>query len=292
MAISKPWAECKVKDYVANTSNRLTSLRKQLNEHGASKMHLLAQKILAERCEGKIQKHIGKVHFKSIATSRAFRTAYMIAKTGCPFTDHPKLISFQKLNGVYLGRILHFDVICNDIDSHISSEMKRKLVSLNQRSEQPISVMLDESTSLSKKSCFIVYLRSTVSNKQLSFFLELVQLPNGTASAIWDTLLSVLADGFMKDYLTKFWLGIMTDGCSTMFGWENGLVALLRNEFPCLLNWNCSAHRVELAVRDALDEMTATNSFKIFFDKVYFLYSMSPTNQRELEAIASSLNTN
>ena len=44
------------------------------------------------------------------------------------FTDHPTLIDLQRLNGVDVGRVLHSNMICADIVSHIANEMKTKLV--------------------------------------------------------------------------------------------------------------------------------------------------------------------
>ena len=57
-------------------------------------------------------------------TCRVFRTAYYIAKSNRPYTDHPDLVELQELIDVNLGRVLHRNVICSDIIDHISSVIK------------------------------------------------------------------------------------------------------------------------------------------------------------------------
>ena len=53
----------------------------------------------------------------------------------------------------------------------------------------------------------------------------------------------------------------------------------------------CLAHRVELAVDDALKTVTATNHFKALLKSLFSLYSMSPKNQRELNEVAAETET-
>lgn len=74
-----------------------------------------------------------------------------------------------------------------------------------------------------------------------------------------------------------------------MFGKKSGLVTLLKKDNPQLIAWPCAAHRLELAMADALDQCTQTNHFKTFMDKIYTTYSMSPKNQRELAEVAKEL---
>lgn len=88
----------------------------------------------------------------------------LFAKNNRPFLDHPDLIELQELNGIKAGRMLHSNVVAADIVSHIADEMRRKLVNAIIEEKLPFSVLIDESTSLSQKSCMIVYLRGCVSH--------------------------------------------------------------------------------------------------------------------------------
>lgn len=79
---------------------------------------------------------------------------------------------------------------------------------------------MDESTLLSKKSCLVVYLRTSVdSSEPLTFFLDLPELVNTTADGITSELLNCLLkhgldDAFLKDCL----VGFCSDGASVMIG--------------------------------------------------------------------------
>ena len=60
-------------------------------------------------------------------TQKIFRTAYLISKNQCPFTDMPKLVDLQVINGVDLGRILQTNVSCIQIIDHIAFKMRKKI---------------------------------------------------------------------------------------------------------------------------------------------------------------------
>ncbi|MGH0172170.1 UNVERIFIED_CONTAM: hypothetical protein FKN15_071320 [Acipenser sinensis] len=59
--------------------------------------------------------------------------------------------------------------------------------------------------------------------------------------------------------------------------------------FPDIIVWHCSNHRLELAVADVVEEVSATYGMKSFFDKLYSLYSASPKKQAELQECARAL---
>jgi hypothetical protein len=98
------------------------------------------------------------------------------------------------------------------------------------------AVRLDESTSLSKKACLIIYIRAAFDDEITTFNLDLVELNGKTASTIKDALITTLKRrGFIDHSLMNNWIGIATDGCSTMLEKINGLIALLQLDFPNLL---------------------------------------------------------
>ncbi|XP_031349437.1 E3 SUMO-protein ligase KIAA1586-like [Photinus pyralis] len=74
-----------------------------------------------------------------------------------------------------------------------------------------------------------------------------------------------------------------------MIGKKSGVATQLISQYPDLVVWHCSNHRLELAVHDVLEEVDGINHFKIFFDKLYSLYSASPKNQYELKRCAANL---
>ena len=289
--ISKPWAECEIAAYGADRKAQLVSLRKKVWEHAKSAAHKTCSEIVATKKKDQLASALNKCTSHALeTTTRCFRTAYKVAKSGQPFSDYTAQIVLQQLNGLEVGRVLHSNVVCKDIVVHVAQQMRRQLFGSIVQSGTKVSILLDESTSLSKKSCLIIYLRAIVSGQPVTFFVDLVELQGGSACLIKEALLKTLdKHGFTEEYLRLHLLSIATDGCSVMLGKSNGLVTLLRQEFPQLISWHCSAHRLELMVGDALKATTATNYFQSFMDKIYCTYSQSPKNQRELEEVAAEL---
>ena len=116
-------------------------------------------------------------------------------------------------------------------------------------SNSPFSMLLDESTSLSRRSCLIVNIRTMIEGKSFTFHLDLIELQSSFACGIIHALLTSLKhSGMTNEYLSIHWLGLATDGCSTMLSRKGGLTALLLAEYPRLIVWHCMAHRLELAV--------------------------------------------
>jgi hypothetical protein len=60
-----------------------------------------------------------------------------------------------------------------------------------------------------------------------------------------------------------------------MLGYKSGVATRLQALFSNLTVWQCSAHRLELAVGDAVKLMGSINHLKILKDKLHLLYSIS-----------------
>ena len=219
-------------------------------------------------------------------TSRVFRTVYYIAKSNRPFADHPDLIDLQAANVANMGQMLHSNVTATDVAEHIAFKMREKLVKAIIDSKLPFSVLINESTSLSQKSCLIVYIRCCVDecSEPTTVYLDLLELSSLTADVTVEMLLDCLiGHGFTEDILADQFLGLATDGASVMLGKHAGVYAQLKAQFPNLIGWHCLNHRLELSVHDAIEACTEVNHFKIFIQKLYTLYSASPKNRRALE---------
>jgi hypothetical protein len=98
-----------------------------------------------------------------------FLTAYYIAKYNRPFDDHSKLVELQKCNGVHLGSILHSRYSCTSIVSQIACKMREIVVKIIYDSEFKISVLMDESTTISSKSCMTIFIKASIS-QEIYFF--------------------------------------------------------------------------------------------------------------------------
>lgn len=191
-----------------------------------------------------------------------------------------------------MGNILHSDKTCADIALHIASEMKKIICQNIILTKTKISILIDESTTLSKLTTLVVVVRAFIENfpgEPYTFNLDLIEL-NTSAETITKSLLDCLGGhGFDQIFLNECFIAFACDGASVMIGKDSGVATRLKIQFPKLIIWHCSNHRLELAVGDVVGEVCGINNFKIFMDKLYTLFHQSPKNQNELKKAASSL---
>ena len=218
-------------------------------------------------------------------TSKIFRTAFFVAKKCRPFSDHLKLLQLQELNCAEISHGLHSPFSTTNICDHIVVEMKQKICTEIPEGNGKISVLIDESTTLSKKSTLIVYLKcqSVRFNEPHFIFLDLIELQKGTASAITEALFSCLSQYVFNDvYLKQNLISFTSDGASVMLGKTSGFAKRLMEKYPDIIVWHCLNHRLEPSVGDAVSDVVGVNYFRDFMDKLYALYSQSSKNMREL----------
>jgi hypothetical protein len=58
------------------------------------------------------------------------------------------------------------------------------------------------------------------------------------------------------------------DGCSTMLGPKSGVVTRLKEWCPCLVDFHCPAHRLQLAILDFADKVYTVNS-ELMIGRIY-----------------------
>ena len=180
------------------------------------------------------------------------------------------------------------------ISEHIGNEMRTKICKLILDGKSKISILIDEATTVSKKSALVVYIKTCLSGtvEPVTFYLDLIELPGQDAESIYKTLLKCLESyGFSSEILSDQLIGFASDGASVMFGSQSGVAKRIQNAFPNVVIWHCLNHRLELAVGDAVSEISGVNHFKILFDKLYHTYHTSAKNKRELEECCQDLTT-
>jgi len=107
------------------------------------------------------------------------------------------------------------------------------------------------------------------------------------ATALYTTLMTTLHSLQLdEEYLKDHLIGITTDGTSVMNGVDNGVVSQLKRDYPRVKAIHYVAHKLELAVKEAV---ASTNHSEVFITKLYTLYHQSHKNQRELEIAAASV---
>jgi len=282
------WKEYNVSHYDDSLQSKMPSLRKKISRHKGSASHIAATDICLKAEKQTIEQQVDVMN-KAEKTERVMQTAYFLANEDRPFSDHPHLLELQELNGVDLGIGLRSRFTATNIVDHIATEMRKSASSQMQKVESKISILTDESTTLSNKSALIVYLKcqSLMHGEPQFMFLD---LQDQSVVTIFKSLVDCLAFyGFDDDYLKNHLIGFASDGASVMLSTKLGVTAMIVEKYLTVIVWHCLNHRLELAVSNIIKEVSAVNHFQAFFEKLHSIYSRSSKNQHQLDGCAEEI---
>jgi hypothetical protein len=138
-------------------------------------------------------------------------------------------------------------------------------------------IIIDEFTTLSKKSTLIVFaqvfLKEFNLTEAINLFIDLIELDDVTASGIVTALISHLESlGMTEEFLTENIVSLTCNGTAVMFGSHGGVSKLFKDKFSSIIVWHCANHRLELSAHDTIKDVAETNRYKSFLDKLYVAY--------------------
>ncbi|XP_062954145.1 E3 SUMO-protein ligase KIAA1586 homolog [Cynocephalus volans] len=282
--VSKEWIAYLVTPNGSNKTTRQASLRKKIREHDVSKAHGKIQDLLKESVNDSISNLVHKQNNKNIdATVKVFNTVYSLIKHNRPLSDIEGTIELQEKNGEV--NCLNTRYSATRIAEHIAKEMKMKIFKNIIEENAKICILIDEASTVSKKSTLVIYLQCTVHSAPapVMLFVALKELVSTTAEGIFNTLLTTLNDcGFTNEYLKANLIAFCSDGANIMLGRKSGVATKLLENFPEIIIWNCLNHRLRLSLDDSISEIKQINHFKIFLDKIYSVYHQPNKNQTKL----------
>ncbi|XP_021577473.1 E3 SUMO-protein ligase KIAA1586 homolog isoform X1 [Ictidomys tridecemlineatus] len=282
--VSKEWISYLVTPNGSNKTTRQASLRKKIREHDISKAHGKIQDLLKESVNDSVSNILPKQNNKNIdATVKVFNTVYSLVKHNRPLSDIEGAIELQEKNGEV--NCLNTRYSATRIAEHIAKEMKMKIFKNIIEEKAKICIIIDEASTVSKKSTLVIYLQCAIQSAPapVTLFVALKELLSTTAEYILNTLLTTLNDyGFTNEYLKANLIAFCSDGANLILGRKSGIGTKLLEKFPEIIMWNCLNHRLQLSLDDSVSEIKQVNHFKIFLDKIYSLYHQSNTNQTKL----------
>ena len=167
----------------------------------------------------------------------------------------------------------------------ISTTIDEKIVS-DLKSSMFFALMTDESTDIYiLKQLVLVCRYSTCSGIKTSF-LQITDIPNGTADTIEAALLQVLSGNGID--LSRL-RGFGTDGAAVMTGSRNGVATKLRSHSPRMISVHCINHRLALAAAHAADGIPYIQRFKSILQSLFYFYQNSAVRMAGLHAIQEVL---
>ena len=215
------------------------------------------------------------------ATAKVFRTAYECARSHLSFKEHTRMIELQSLNGIECGTILYSYHACSNIIEHVASSIIGETFQYIISNKAKFFFMIDESKSVSNVQSLVVNVRFHYRDESCTCFIGLLPVSVATSSAIETLLVDSLHKHELDDnILREQFIGFCSDGASTMMGQFNGVSALLKSKYPLAKAFHYMAHRLELAVKNAVDTVNVVQHYKSFVDELYKVYSLSPKKKQ------------
>ena len=158
------------------------------------------------------------------------------------------LLSVEKKHGVNLGQTYVNDKACQHFISEIGGVMADDLQVLFQRQPFYCSLIFDGSTDKSVSEKEIVSIEMLEDGVTTVRLLGIMEARRCDAEAIHD---ATKCQEMQLD-ITNSCVATAADGASVNFGKNNGVLNRLQSSMPWFIKIHCVAHRLELALTDAL----------------------------------------
>ena len=218
-----------------------------------------------------------------------FRNCHAIGKKGRPYTDYVWICLLDKLKGVDIGDTYLNDKAAAVFMHHIAEVAREELVeSVN--SSQFISLICDGSTDSAVLEQEIIYVRYVDSHGHIMVkFLACKPMVRPNARNITTAIVQAAEMAGAKDW-TKKLIALGSDGAPVMQGRRGGVISYLRKEVgDWVVGIHCSAHRLELAVKKAIQGVKlASDVDKLLLD-LYIFYHASTVRRATLTSTYDAL---
>ena len=274
--------------------------RQSLVNHSRSASHQLAVSMEADlrssRKDGGIEMALKRVvSAERKAFIGALKCMYFLTKREIahstnfgPLLELAKSLGVAYLQDLQLGGNAQYtsERFIQEVVQALGDAIADPIISSIQQSPF-FSVCIDETTDVSVTKELIVYIRYICDGGVKSSFLKVLELPNGTAGTITDSVCGLFRDlGFEVGRCC----GLGSDGASVMLGSRSGVSKRLKDQVPFLVANHCIAHRLALAAGQSANEIPYLKRFKDILDQLYRFYEYSAVRTAGLKEIQDILN--
>ena len=240
-----------------------------LKEHSISKSHKRAKEVLQQRSSiAALKDNMKRIQKDRLETQQlidlnswypyALQCSYFLAKNNLSYDLQEDLCWFVQTQiknatgkdfelgyGSYTNDKAAREMIASfamDIESDTTSKIKEA---------KYFTLMIDESTDISTSKNLIMMVRFAEKGQVVTKLLDIVAVTCGKAEAIQQAI----TDKFSKAGLDfKDLVGFSSDGASVMTGNNSGVASRLKSLNPVVVDTHCAAHRLQLAIQDAVSD--------------------------------------
>ena len=227
---------------------------------------------------------------------RKFDISYFVVKEELPLSKYEKLIGLEKRHGVSHGMVYCNRTAATEFISFQANEVVTKLTEDIVESKF-YSILFDSTTDntvTEQEALFVLYFDPAPGKPQLSGdfepmvkvkigFLSIENLKSSDAQGVLTGIKRALENLRLphQEGIHPIPVGLGGDGCNTNRGAISGVQALFKKEFPWFLFSWCVAHRLELALKDAL----STTYFKEVDEVLLRSYYLYENSQKKLRGL-------
>ena len=245
--------------------------------------------LLEENRQGSIVTGIATMNKKDIELTRTkMETAYFVAKEELPLTKYETILDHEERHGVNIGTAYrNRNTGCSFMDTiseSLANDLKVKLDEANF-----YSVLTDGSTDSStseNEAVFIAFFDPKPDNidevNVVTSFAKLQHLKSANAANIVESIKDALESIGIEDIFQKL-VGFGSDGAAVNCGRNSSVKTMLQETNPWLMFGWCSAHRLELALKDSLRNLDLFKEVDEIILRLYYLYKKSPKKLNQLK---------
>lgn len=226
---------------------------------------------------------------------KKFDIAYFVAREKLSFRKYPAICELEAKHGIDLGTNYRTQTAGSSF-VHYSAEAIREELGEKLRKAKFFSLLLDGSTdagNVDNELVLVVWFDKDGTNEKVSTrtsHFKIMRPSTVTAQGMFDMLQELLQslgiETIDSEKCTRL-VGIGTDGASANIA-GGGLKGLVEAKLPWMFWMWCLAHRLELAIKDAL-KTTYFDSVDGMLLNLYLLYSNLPKKCRQLEEVIADL---
>ena len=214
-----------------------------------------------------------------------FEAAYLNGKKGKPYSDFEDWIELAKFQGIKLTVPYQNRTQCTEFIKYISEALFDENIGKKLERVNFIAVFCDGSTDVAviEKECIYILFADPDNFQPKLTFLSLKDLPSQDANGIMSAIIEAFNDvqmPFLKDKLVY----LASDGATVNSGTKAGLAVKFKEVGASWLVfvW-CMSHRIELALKDSLDD--AMQPIKKSLTALFYCYEKSSKKLREFRKL-------
>ena len=211
-----------------------------------------------------------------------FDIAYFVATEQLAFTKYPSICELEARHGVDVGTS-YLNHVAGKTFCHYIAESRRVQLTDRLSNDTFFSILMDGSTdkgNIDDELFLVVWCNTDGSDEKVHTemsYLSVARPKTVNAQGLFDCMQSSLQRLGISEISAdqcKLLVGVGTDGASSNIA-AGGLKGMIDKELPWVFwNW-CLAHRLELAIKDALKG----SSFDLIDEmilRLYYIYEKSP----------------